>query len=156
MHLYRKIILAAVCFATLLTACKKEEDTTKEYLTGTLSISMPGYLKPGDSKTFNVADLAVLSRTDGGNVGYYVSYAGQKVNDTLWTESGKHIKGITSSAIISSKHIRRNGLSKAPRSAIAYACHIRTYNLIGVCQKHSFIHIYFRFQCLLKSFISRI
>ena len=92
MHLYRKIILAAVCFATLLTACKKEEDTTKEYLTGTLSISMPGYLKPGDSKTFNVADLAVLSRTDGGNVGYYVSYPGQKVNDTLWTESGKHIK----------------------------------------------------------------
>ncbi len=78
--------LLAVCL--LLPGCKKDTETSKSYLSGSLSLSMPSFVAPGYSKTFDVKELMTLSRDDDGTIGYYFKDPATLVYDTLVLADG--------------------------------------------------------------------
>ena len=75
-----------------LAGCKSEETTTSESLTGRLTLSMPGFVKPGYTKEFLIDTLLTLSRSDGGPIGYRIANTGMATNDTLVTASGSVLR----------------------------------------------------------------
>lgn len=75
-----------LCIAAIASCRKKEE--TKEYLTGELAIEFPDYVNPGFVKTYNTSDIMIVSRPDGGKVGYYVTNPLTGKRDTLVNGSG--------------------------------------------------------------------
>ena len=84
MKLYRWLAPVTLLVGlALLAACKKNEDTTNEYLTGKLSLSMPAYVSPGYTKTFMIDSLMTMSRSDKGPVGYVFTDPDTEVPDTL-------------------------------------------------------------------------
>ena len=78
--------LLAVC--AVLPGCKKDSETSKSYLSGSLSLSMPSFVAPGYTKTFDIEELMTLSREDGGTIGYYFKAPVTSVYDTLVLADG--------------------------------------------------------------------
>ena len=68
--------------------CKKEETTDYKYLDGKIALSLPPFVEPGFTKTFKIDTLMLMSREDGGSIGYYFRDSGAGVNDTLVTADG--------------------------------------------------------------------
>ena len=84
-----RISLAALLAAVLvLPGCKKDSDDTKDYLTGSLSLSLPTYVGAGYTKTFKVDSLMTLSREDGGTIGYCFKNSITGIYDTLVLADG--------------------------------------------------------------------
>ena len=84
-----KISLAALaCAALLLEGCKKDSDDSKLYLTGSLSVTVPTYVKAGFTKSFCIDSLMTVSRSDGGAIGYYFKNPSTAVYDTLVAGDG--------------------------------------------------------------------
>ena len=88
MKLYKWLVPAVLIAGCVLPGCKKDEETSYEYLDGRLSLSMPGYVNPGFTKTFMIDTLMTLSRPDGGAIGYYFTDPDTGVADTLVTADG--------------------------------------------------------------------
>lgn len=82
------ILAALVCLAVAQLGCKKTEEEEYYYMDGTLTLSMPGYLEPGYTKTFLIDTLMTKSRSDGGTIGYCFRDAAAGVSDTLVTADG--------------------------------------------------------------------
>ncbi len=78
--------LLAVCL--VLPGCKKDSDTSKIYLDGSISLSMPSFVAPGYTKTFDIEELMTLSRDDDGTIGYYFKDPATSVYDTLVLADG--------------------------------------------------------------------
>ena len=90
MKLYRWLLPAAFAAVLALSAgCKKEESTEYKSLTGSLSVSMPEYVKAGFTKTFMIDTLMTLSCPDGDPLGYYFTNPDTGKRDTLVTADGK-------------------------------------------------------------------
>ena len=92
MKFWKKILLAALLASPLVAGCKKDDDTTKEYMDGTLSISIPIYMLPGDSKTFNIDTLMTMSKSNGAIVGYYYTNPIEGICDTLVYNDGSRFQ----------------------------------------------------------------
>ena len=89
MNLHRWLLpLALIAASAGFTACDKEKETEKEYLTGRLSLSMPSYVNPGFTKTFLIDTLMTLSRSDGGPIGYRFVDPNTGAADTLVAADG--------------------------------------------------------------------
>ena len=88
MKLSRWSLLAALVALALL-GCKKDKEETNEYMDGDLTLPLPLYVEPGFSKAFSIDTLMVMSRSDGGKIGYYVHDSGTSVYDTLVTADGR-------------------------------------------------------------------
>ena len=90
-----RILLPTVLAAILavLPGCKKE-DTEIKYMDGYVALSLPHYMQPGESKSFQVDTMMTLINPSGETIGYYFYDAYRKVSDTLVTADGiirKHI-----------------------------------------------------------------
>ena len=79
------IVIAAFALAALSTSCK-EEETTKDYLSGEMNVvhKMRPYVKPGEKYTFSVSGVTV---PDGTAVGYYFTAPVTSKKDTLKNNS---------------------------------------------------------------------
>lgn len=91
MKFWRLIILSLLGFSLVFQSCKKDEEETKNYMTGTLKYVFPEFVEPGYSKSFCIDSLMLMSRDDGGPVGYYYSDAKGK-RDTLVNGDGEILK----------------------------------------------------------------
>ena len=80
-------IFAAALAFTAVSCSDDDDDTTSEYLDGSLSVTFPTYVQPGFSKTFALDTLESLTRSDGGTIGFYVIYPDSS-RDTLRTYDG--------------------------------------------------------------------
>lgn len=90
-----KISLAAVSLsALLLQGCKKDSDSSKLYMDGSLSITVPTYVTEGFTKSFNIDTLMTVTRGDGGAVGYYFKDPATAVYDTLVAGDGTVLKKV--------------------------------------------------------------
>jgi len=81
------LIVTLFVFAAVVS-CKKEEETTYNYLSGSISLPFPAFVNVGFSKSFSIDTLTTLNR-DGDYTGigyYYTDYDGTK--DTLIREDG--------------------------------------------------------------------
>lgn len=111
MKLYKWLVPAVLIAGCVLPGCKKEEETSYEYLDGKLSLSMPGYVNPGFTKTFMIDTLMTLSRPDGGSIGYYFTDPDTGKADTLVTADGvirKHYFTVTVPDKIKTLTVRLN------------------------------------------------
>ena len=90
MKLYRWLVPAVLMIGLVLPAgCKKDDDTTSEYLTGSLRLSLPEYVQPGFTKTFMIDTMMTVSRSDKGPIGYRFVDPDTGDADTLVTASGE-------------------------------------------------------------------
>lgn len=86
----KNIVLIGLSAATLaLPSCKKDKETTttKDYLDGTLSFNMPGYVRKGE--VFNLVPAGVKNPGTGSaeNVGFYWTTSWNSAKDTTKTEA---------------------------------------------------------------------
>lgn len=89
MKLYKWLFPAALAaLLALAPGCKKDDTTEYKTLTGTLSVSMPGFVNPGYTKTFMIDTLMTLSCADGYSIGYYFTDPDTGERDTLVTSDG--------------------------------------------------------------------
>ncbi|MCR4859788.1 MAG: hypothetical protein K5910_03905 [Bacteroidales bacterium] len=89
MKLYKWLVPVLLVLAfTTMPGCKKSSDPEYNYLSGTLSLSMPVYVLPGFTKSFNLDTLTTLSRSDGGTIGYRFVNPDTGEADTLVTADG--------------------------------------------------------------------
>lgn len=91
----KNIFAAIVLAAILAVSCKKDDDseTTYQYFSGNISFTMPEYVRPGDSFTFNINEISTLSSdilTEGESIRFYVTDPYTARNDTL--EAGETVK----------------------------------------------------------------
>lgn len=85
---FRVYFLLAVSILALVLSCKKEsEEDTKPYLSGELKISMPPYVNPGYSKSFQVDTMSKLKRDDNGPLGYCFRASAFALLDTVKRET---------------------------------------------------------------------
>lgn len=87
MKLSRIFIFAAV-LAALAAGCKKPGSTTREFLDGDLTLSVPAYVAPGSVMEFDVESLMTASRGDGGPLGYYFNNPFTEKSDTVVDPQG--------------------------------------------------------------------
>ena len=82
--------LPAALVAVLAVAggCKKEDSTNLTALDGSLSLSMPTFVHPGDTKTFMIDTLMTLSCPDNVTIGYYFTDPLTSKRDTLVNVDG--------------------------------------------------------------------
>ena len=73
MKLSRIFIFAAV-LATLAAGCKKPGSTTREFLDGDLTLSVPAYVAPGSVMEFDVESLMLESVRLSGSSLVYVTH----------------------------------------------------------------------------------
>ena len=66
-----------------LASCSSDDEDETLYLDGTIKLSMPAYVAPGYSKSFQVDTLTSLSRPDGEAIGYYFRCTSFAVLDTV-------------------------------------------------------------------------
>ena len=92
MRKYWNILAGAALVCLLCAGCKKEEDETREYLDGTLSMDFPTYVNPGYSKTYELKSMTTVYRADGGTLGFYVTDPATGARDTLVLGDGKVLK----------------------------------------------------------------
>lgn len=92
MKFFRLLSILAVsvlCMASV--SCKKEEEEeTKEYLSGKISISFPSYVSPGTTKSFKIDTMSTLYRggDEGKAIGYYFSNPTTGQKDTIVFDGG--------------------------------------------------------------------
>ena len=80
-------VFAAALALSAVSCSDDDDDTTSEYLDGSFYIEFPSYVKAGFTKEFCLDTLQNLSRSDGGAIGFYVSYPDSE-KDTLVTIDG--------------------------------------------------------------------
>lgn len=82
---------ALVTAFVLLASCKKEtESTTRDYLDGSLSLVMPKFMKPGDTKSFSIDTLInKVSRPDGEPIAFYFNNHYRETVDTVVSATGE-------------------------------------------------------------------
>lgn len=87
---WRILALAGLVAAPVLTSCKKDEEKETKFLSGTMTLTLPQFLEPGYTKTFNIDTLMTMRRDDGGKVGYVFMdpFATTNKYDTLVTDKG--------------------------------------------------------------------
>ena len=98
MKLYRWLLPAALAVLAVLPGCKKNNNTETKYLDGYLAVSLPPYVQPGYTKTFQIDTMMTLSCPDGDPIGYYFKDTITDKGDTLVTADGvirKHTYTIT-------------------------------------------------------------
>lgn len=83
-------VLAIVFAACILSGCKKDDDDTKDYLEGSLTLSMPKYVTKGFTKQFKIDTLATITAPDGSSVGYYFNNPVTKTRDTVLRRDGQY------------------------------------------------------------------
>lgn len=83
-------IAVATCFAT---GCKDDDDDTKDFLEGSLTLSMPKYVEKGYTKQFKIDTLATIKAPDGSGVGYYFNNQVTKTRDTVLLRDGSYAPG---------------------------------------------------------------
>ncbi len=88
MKFWKTSLFALLAAALTLAGCKKDSETTKSYLSGSLSLPFPTYVSPGYAKSFKVDTLMTMSREDGGTVGYCFKNSVTGVYDTLVLADG--------------------------------------------------------------------
>ena len=87
MKIYRQVLLAAVILCAGMVSCKKDKssDEDYEYLTGTMSFSIPTYVMPG--QTFHLVP-STLTKSDDGVPGIYWMLSTDSIRDTTRVENG--------------------------------------------------------------------
>ncbi|MBR1406393.1 MAG: hypothetical protein IJ578_05610 [Bacteroidales bacterium] len=88
MKIYRIFLTAAAAFLAMgLVSCKKDKSSeeTKEYLTGTMSFTIPTYVMPGQQ--FHLVPSGV-TKSDGSTPGIYWTDSVSSVRDTTRLENG--------------------------------------------------------------------
>jgi len=83
-----RIIISCLLGALLFTGCNKDDDdVTYLYLDGSISFSMPKYVKAGDSFTFKKSEISTLCKEglSDEEIGYIVTDPYTSENDTLDT-----------------------------------------------------------------------
>ena len=88
MKLNRWLVPVLLAAAAVLAGCKKESEKEYKSMDGGLSLSMPAYVLPGYTKTFDLDTLTTLSRADGGKIGYSFTNPDTGKPDTLVTADG--------------------------------------------------------------------
>lgn len=92
MKICKILPLALLAGCLFLQGCNDDDDTTKSYLSGALSLRFPQYVEPGFSKTFYIDTMMTMSRSDSGIVGYYFKDPVSGEYDTLYTAQGEFVK----------------------------------------------------------------
>lgn len=84
-----RILLPVLLAASvgLTPGCKKEESETK-VLEGYIGLSVPAYMAPGETKSFQIDTLMHLVCPDGDPIGYYFRAGSGSDADTLVTADG--------------------------------------------------------------------
>ena len=88
----KSIILIGVSAAMIaLPSCKKdkEESSTKEYLTGTLTFTMPTYVTKGEAFTLTPKGVTNPGTGSAEDVGFYWTSSWDSSKDTTKTETDK-------------------------------------------------------------------
>lgn len=89
---FRKFATAFLLVAAVAAAfsCKKDEDEdiTRDYLSGRISLPLPAYMLKGESKTFKLDTIAFLKRADDQKIGYYFKDPATGTYDTLVFDGG--------------------------------------------------------------------
>lgn len=92
MKFFRLLSILSISILSVFSiSCKKEEeDETKEYLSGSISISFPSYVAPGATKSFKVDTMSTLYRGDDSStaIGYYFSDPTTGQKDTVIFDGG--------------------------------------------------------------------
>ena len=92
---FRVYFLLAVSILATALSCKKDEEETKEYLSGKLKISMHAYVNPGYTKSFQIDTMSTLSRSDGGPLGFYFRSTAFAILDTVKKETDTKAREFT-------------------------------------------------------------
>lgn len=88
----RNIVFIGLSAAlTALPSCKKDEETssTKEYLNGSLSVTMPAYVTKGEAFSLTPKGVTNPGTGSAADVGYYWSNSWSSDKDTTKTEADK-------------------------------------------------------------------
>lgn len=85
------VVLAVAALA--FVGCKDDEEETKDYLEGYLTLSMPKYVAQGYSKQFKIDTLAHVKAPDGSGVGYYFHDPVTSKSDTVVLANGSYAPG---------------------------------------------------------------
>ena len=88
MKMNRWFLPALVAVLAVAGGCKKEDNTNPKSLDGSLSLSMPTFVRPGDSKTFMIDTLMTQSCPEGYTVGYYFTDPLTSKRDTVVAVDG--------------------------------------------------------------------
>ena len=88
MKMNRWFLPALVAVLAVAGGCKKEDNTNLKSLDGSLSLSMPTFVRPGDSKTFMIDTLMTQSCPEGYTVGYYFTDPLTSKRDTVVAVDG--------------------------------------------------------------------
>lgn len=90
MKIWRYITILAISLAAcMVTGCKEEEET-KDYLDGSITLRMPKYVVKGYTHKFKIDTLATLISPDGTGVGYYFSNPVTGSLDTVLLRDGSY------------------------------------------------------------------
>lgn len=84
-----KTLLPAALLAAMIYGCEKTDSTAKDFLDGELEVTMPEYVGPGFSKSFDVQSMMTASRADGGPLGYYFKNPFTEKSDTVVSQAGE-------------------------------------------------------------------
>lgn len=94
MKFWRYIPVLAIAFAAcFVTGCKDDEKEEKDFLEGSLSLSMPKYVEKGYTKQFKIDTLATVKSPDGSGVGYYFNNTVTGKLDTVLLRDGSYGPG---------------------------------------------------------------
>ncbi len=88
MNLLKTSAVVLLSALVLCISCKKDEDSSKLYLDGSLKITFPTYAAQGYTKSFSLDTLTTLSRDDDKPIGYYYVNPFTAVTDTLIEPDG--------------------------------------------------------------------
>lgn len=88
----RTVALVLLAGIVLLAGCKKtEEEATRTYLSGAISINLPQFVYGGKSFSFKVDTLSTLYREDkNGGVGIYIRLSNKDAADTVRNTDGSY------------------------------------------------------------------
>lgn len=93
---FRDLLLLSLALVICSISCKKDDDEeTKEYLSGSIKISLQAYVSPGYTKSFQVDTMSTLSRADGGSIGYYFRVSAFALLDTVKRENDRVARAFT-------------------------------------------------------------
>lgn len=92
---FRKFIPVIVfaLAALAIAGCKKDDDETKEYLEGSITLEMPKYVTKGFTKKFKIDTLATITSPDGSGVGYCFRNSVTSKSDTVLLRNGSYAPG---------------------------------------------------------------
>ena len=79
--------ITGILILLLAISCKKEDDPTSSYLSGTISLTYPEYVSAGFTKSFSIDTLTTLNRAgEYDKIGYYLVDYNNKMDTLIFAD----------------------------------------------------------------------